>query len=408
MIVKKLDNGIRIAYENRKGDLTSFCIGFDAGANSEKEDEIGFAHAVEHMVFKGTRKRKEYEINKLCDDIFGFSNAMTNYPYVIYYGTTLSEDFEKAFDIYSDIVMNPVFPDEGFSEEKNIILSEFKEWKEDLGRFCEDELFKNAFKKRRIKNLIIGNEENIRDFQINKLKKFYGENYFPENCIISIVSSLSFDEAAGVVERYMGKFKNKNGRSSDYNLCMECNTPHEFVLRKQGTRESKIQFYFSIDGLTSREEKILRLFDEKFGKGTSSILYDEIRTRNGLAYDVSTKIMNEKGIKGYSITVGTLPENAYKAVKIINKKVSTIESYEDCFKKSDILRMIKMIDLKNSIRFERSCELCKYITENGIMFSSFETYKDQMNEMRDISWDDILKVLKKVFVNPSVQIILPF
>ncbi len=65
--------------------------------NVENKEEIGMAHALEHILFKGNEKLKEDEINEKLDDLFGFNNAMTNFPYVIYYGTTAKEDFEEGF-----------------------------------------------------------------------------------------------------------------------------------------------------------------------------------------------------------------------------------------------------------------------------------------------------------------------
>ncbi len=124
-------NGIKLLYKKAENNLTSFTIGFNAGANREENSELGIAHVVEHMLFKGTSSRTEYEINKLCDETFGFCNAMTNYPYVVYYGTTLDEDFEKGFEIYSDILLNPSFPLNGFKEEIEVICEELKEWKDD-------------------------------------------------------------------------------------------------------------------------------------------------------------------------------------------------------------------------------------------------------------------------------------
>lgn len=153
------NNGVQLYYVKREGNISSFCIGFNAGALVENKDNRGIAHAVEHMVFKGTKTRNEDEINKMLDRIFGFNNAMTNYPYAIYYGTTLSSDFNKGFQLYSDILINPTFPKEGFKEEIHVILEELKEWKDDAYQECEDELFYNAFKKRRIKDLIIGDKK---------------------------------------------------------------------------------------------------------------------------------------------------------------------------------------------------------------------------------------------------------
>ena len=157
-----LNNGIKLIYEFRTADITSFCIGFNAGALEEIDGfKLGIAHAVEHMVSKGTKTRNEKEINSLCDKIFGFENAMTNFPYVVYYGTSLSEDFKKGLELYSDIILNPVFPEVGFKEEMNIILEELKEWSDDIYQHCEDSLLYNAFSKKRIKNLIIGTEQRV-------------------------------------------------------------------------------------------------------------------------------------------------------------------------------------------------------------------------------------------------------
>ena len=126
-----LENGLTLIYQKREGELTSFCIGFNAGALIETKENYGVAHALEHMLFKATKTKSEFEINRLCDETFGFHNAMTNFPYAIYYGTTLSKDFNKGLNIYSDIIINPTFPRDGFKEEIRIILEELKEWKDD-------------------------------------------------------------------------------------------------------------------------------------------------------------------------------------------------------------------------------------------------------------------------------------
>ena len=162
-------NGLTLIYQPKEGELTSFCIGFNAGASIETKENYGTAHALEHMIFKATKSKSEFEINKLCDETFGFNNAMTNFPYAIYYGTTLSKDFNKGLNIYGDIILNPIFPMSGFKEEMNIILEELKEWKDDPYQYLEDSLFFNAFKERRIKNIIIGTEESIRKIKLEKI-----------------------------------------------------------------------------------------------------------------------------------------------------------------------------------------------------------------------------------------------
>lgn len=133
-----LENGVRFLYKYNEGEHTSFCIGIDAGANKEDENNIGVAHALEHILFKGTKNYTEDYINKKLDEIFAMNNAMTNFPYVIYYGVTANDDFKQGFDLYSDIILNPSFKEKGFEEEISIIKEESREWSEELEQHCED------------------------------------------------------------------------------------------------------------------------------------------------------------------------------------------------------------------------------------------------------------------------------
>lgn len=98
MVEYILKNNIKLVYKKTTSSLTSISISLGAGAAMDGK-KLGIAHATEHMVYKGTKNRSESEINRELSDIFGFQNAMTNYPYVIYYGTLLNDDF-KAGNIF--------------------------------------------------------------------------------------------------------------------------------------------------------------------------------------------------------------------------------------------------------------------------------------------------------------------
>ncbi|KEI01593.1 insulinase family protein [Clostridium botulinum] len=405
MIKYILENGVQLYYVKRQGHISSFCIGFNAGALVENKREIGIAHAVEHMVFKGTRTRSEDEINKMLDKIFGFNNAMTNYPYVIYYGTTLSSDFHKGFQLYSDIVMNPSFAKDGFEEEINVILEELKEWKDDPYQECEDELFFNAFNKRRIKELIIGNKESIENITLNDIKHFYNKHYTPENCVISVVSSLEFHEVLKIVNDNFGAWKNH------YKVKIEDiydkNVPGVFYKIRKDLNGAKIQYCFPIHNLSKEEIEALKIFNFKFGEGTSSILFDEIRTKNGMAYDISSSIKSEKGIKLFVITLGTSEDKVDKAMDLINKSICSIKSIKGMFNENNIKDIIKSINLKKELALEKSIELCKKITTNKIMFNSTD---DIFNEFMNDKFMDEKKIIDtacKVLKKPSIQILKP-
>ncbi|MBC2581599.1 pitrilysin family protein [Clostridium sp. DJ247] len=401
-----LRNGVKLIYEHRETEITSFCIGFNAGAQEEiRGFKLGVAHAVEHMIYKGTVNRSEMEINKLCDEIFGFQNAMTNFPYVVYYGTCLSQDFERGIELFSDILLNPRFPKNGFKEEMNIILQELKEWKDDIQQHCEDSLLYNAFNKIRIKDLIIGNERSIEHIKIKDIEEFYKTYYTPNNCVISVCSSLQFNEVLETINNYFECWETAFNpiKKEEY----EDNNEGIFVEKVPGITGAKIQYIFKIDSLDENEIKALTLFNEAFGDGTSSILFEQIRTNNGMAYEVRSSIKNERGIKLFTISMGTSSCNVEKAIQLVDKSIENIKNKKAYFNEDNIRQLGKRTNLKRQLKLEKSIQLCKELTTYELMYGSAEKVYNEVSNLELINEQDILKVLNKILKKPTVQVILP-
>jgi len=406
------ENGTKLLYKKAENNLTSFTIGFNAGANKEETEHLGIAHVVEHMLFKGTKSRTEYEINKVCDEIFGFCNAMTNYPYVVYYGTTLDEDFEKGFEIYSDILSNPSFPVKGFKEEIEVICEELKEWKDDLYQFCEDSMLYNGFENRRIKNLIIGTEESIRTITIKQIKKFYEQNYTSDNCVVSVISSMSIDSVCKTVKRYISNLNSEFVMDKEYikgakEYIYENNKPGTYFEYRDELQGAKIQYCFSIHDLNKREISSLKLFNLVFGEGTSSILFDEIRTKRGLVYDIGSFIKNETGIKLFTISLGTSYENVNKTIEIINNEIDKVKKLKDYFDEKCILKLCKSYKLRRMIALEKSIQTSMSLCVYEIMYSDSSVIFSEFEEMKDICGEEIMRVVNKVLVNATVQVLMP-
>lgn len=406
MIKEVLKNGLKVIYKYVPGNITSFCIGVDAGAIRENGFPLGTAHAVEHMVFKETVNKNEKEINELCDELFGFQNAMTNYPYVVYYGSLLNEDFQKGLELFSDIVLRPTFPEKGFKEEMNIIKQELIEWSEDLQQFCEDELFCNAFENRRIKNLIIGTHESISKITLDILKDFYNKYYVPSNMVVTLVTGLSKEEAISVVEKCFDDFKvQKNVDDLKNNYLYENNNAGIFVKIKEGISGAKIQYAYPINNLSLKELACLKVFNNYFGEGTSSILYDTIRTQNGLAYEIESSIKEEQGIKLFKISMGTSEENVEKALKLIDSSIEKIKQDAMAFDDKLIKKLIKNIELKRALRSEKSVQLAKDLACNEIMYGSNDIIYKITEILTGVTSEEISKVINKVLNFPTVQIV---
>ena len=399
-----LKNNIKLIYKKTTSNLTSISISIDAGACKEKH-LLGVAHATEHMVYKGTKNRTEEKINKDLSKVFGFQNAMTNFPYVIYYGTMLNEDFEIGTEIFSDIILNPIFPSEGFEEEMKVIIEELKEWDEDLEQFCEDKLFINSFKNRRIKYPIIGKADHLMKIKLEDIKGFYKENYLPYKTSIAVVSSLEFENVKNIIEKYFEAWENSECEEINEKIIYDKDYFGVYKDKREGSNSCKVQIIFPIDKLNHDEIKALRIFNEYFGEGVNSLLFDTLRTKNGLVYDILTKISYEKYIKLYKITYNTSKENLEKTLELINKCVERIDEFKKVTNDEDIRNYIKAMKLRRWFREEQNIILAKELSTYNTMFGDYKVYSEEFNNLINIDKKYILNVVKKVFKDKSIEII---
>ena len=401
-----LDNGLKFIYEKGTSMLTSISIALEAGASAEcmLSEKLGVAHATEHMVFKGTKTRTEANINETLSKLFGFHNAMTNYPYVIYYGTLLGEDLDEGIEIFSDILINPIFPIEGFNEEMDSIKEELNEWDEELDQYCEDKLFIHSFKENRLKYPIIGTHEDLNRISLEDIKTFYESFYTPENTTIAIVSSLEFEEIKYFVEKYFNNWVGKKIYVSESDELPMC-TLNKTI--KDGINIARVEAIFSLANISEYDIKCLNIFNEFFGEGVNSILFNELRTKRGLVYDVITSICNEKHIRLYKITFNTSPEKVFEAINILKKCYSDIDSYKPVLTDEKINELTKSSKLKMYFKEEQGIRKANNMSTYNVMYDGNEVYKTLFYGLDNLNNEIILSSVKKVLKNPSIQIISP-
>lgn len=397
-----LDNGLKLIYRKGNSSLTSISISVDAGAGTE-EDLYGVAHAAEHMVYKGTYSRSEGDINKELSDIFGFQNAMTNYPYVIYYGTLLKEDFSKGLELFSDIILNPKFSKLGFKEEMDVIKEELKEWDDDLEQFTEDRLFYNNFNDRRIKFPIIGRMEDLEKITLDNIKDFYSKRYIPKNISVAVVTELDFEDVKKYIIKFFGDFK----REGNKNKKISYETFKEGIYEgsREGGNSSRIMRIYPIHELSNDEIKVLRIINVLFGEGVNSILYTKLRTERGLVYDVLPFIGHENYIKLYKIGLNTSKEKIKEALEVLDLCIESLEKELKNISEEKLSRTIKSFKLKRLFREEQSIVLAKELSTYDTMFGDYKVYDYEFDNLDEITKEDLLNVFYKVFNKSSTEII---
>ncbi|HCW04664.1 MAG TPA: hypothetical protein DGK91_09145 [Clostridium sp.] len=166
---------------------------------------------------------------------------------------------------------------------------------------------------------------------------------------------------------------------------------------------AKIHYIYPLDNLSRKELLALKYINTIFGEGTSSILYDEIRTEMALAYEVFSHIKYERGIQLLSINISSSKKNIQEVIKGVETSINKLKNYT-WMKKNTIKDIKKRLILKEGLAFEKSIELCKRLTVDQLMFNDY-TYLLESYHNFNISKEDIRITIDKVFKNPTIQIL---
>lgn len=397
-----LDNGLKFLYIKSNNELTSIAISLDGGAARDGET-LGVAHVTEHMVYKGTENRSEEEINVELSSIFGFQNAMTNYPYVVFYGTLLNEDLNKGLELFSDILLAPVFTEDGFKEEMEIIKQELNEWDEELEQYVEDKLYLNCMENRRLKYPIIGTKESLDKITIDDTIDFFNNFYCANNATITIVSNLEFESVRDMVEEWFGHWRSEVITENKVDIIEP--KIGKFIEEKEDISSAKVQIIFPINKLNHWEIKALKVFNQYFGEGVNSVLFDNLRTKHNLVYDVLTRVSNEQHIKVYKINYSTSQENINKSLEIVDNLISCVEKLRDKLQNKDKDTLIKSLRLKRLFADEQTVRLAMQIATYDTMFGDGMLYFDETEDLNKMPISFIIDTAVKILKKKSVQIV---
>ena len=175
--------------------------------------------------------------------------------------------------------------------------------------------------------------------------------------------------------------------------------------KRDGIKTCKVEIVCPIDSLNEKEMKALRIFNQYFGEGVNSILYDTLRTKNGLVYDVITKIAHENYIKLYKITFSTAKENVNKSISLVKECIEKLDLLEQHLDKKQIEQLIKNFKLKRLFREEQSIVLAKELATYDCMFGDYKIYINEVNELDVLTNEMIFEVGKRALKNLTIQII---
>ena len=171
----------------------SIGIWIKAGGRHERVEQNGIAHFLEHMAFKGTKRRSSLQIAETIEDVGGYINAYTSKEMTAYYARILCDDVNLALDVISDIVLNPIFNPSDIEVERGVILSEIGQALDTPDDIIFDWLQEVSYPDQPLGRSILGPVERVSNFKKQDLSRFVKENYSPDNMILAAAGSVNHE-----------------------------------------------------------------------------------------------------------------------------------------------------------------------------------------------------------------------
>ena len=280
--ISSLPNGLRVVTRLMPG-LHSAAIGVwvSAGGRDERVEQNGIAHFLEHMAFKGTARRSAVQIAEAIEDVGGFINAYTSRDVTAYYARVLQSDVDLAFDVISDIVLNPVFDPREIEVERGVILQEIGQALDTPDDVIFDWLQEAAYPDQAIGRTILGPAERVSGFSRADLSGFVAEHYGPGQIIVAAAGAVDHERILRLAEIAFGHLTPRQSAQRDPARWQGAEARHV-----KGLEQAHFALALEGPGYRSDDFYAAQIFSNALGGGMSSRLFQKIREERGLCYTI--------------------------------------------------------------------------------------------------------------------------
>ncbi|MFZ0847470.1 MAG: pitrilysin family protein [Pseudolabrys sp.] len=317
--VTRLSSGLSVVTD-RMPHLESATLGVWVGSGSrdEKPDEHGISHLLEHMAFKGTKRRTARQIAETIEAVGGDLNAMTSAESTAYYARVLKADVPLALDVLSDILSESTFDETELKREQNVIVQEIGAAEDDPDGLVFDHLQEVAFPKQPIGRSILGTPDTVRSFNPERIQAYLTRNYRAPDMLVAAAGAV---EHKAIVEEAEKRFASFKGPAA----------PMPEPARYGGgtkveTRDlEQVHIALALQGLPVTDDQLfsLQVFTNVLGGGMSSRLFQEVREKRGLCYTIQAFHMPYADTGMFGLYAGTDEKDAPELMRVVIDQITT-------------------------------------------------------------------------------------
>jgi predicted Zn-dependent peptidase len=399
-----LDNGLTILTESIE-HLRSISLGvwLRKGSRDESPKDAGIYHFIEHMVFKGTKKRSTYEIARIMDSIGGFNDAFTSKENTCFYAKILDEHLPIIFDIFSDILLYPTFDREDLERERKVVHEEFKMVEDNPSDLVHEIFLENFWAAHPLGRPILGTLNSVNALTSETLRERFLESYIPPNILISAAGNISHEKLMDAVQSYFTFPAVK-----DAHIITNQPPPEPRPMTLLRSKKDLEQAHLCIGAMGHSSDHPDRyaagVMNVILGGSMSSRLFQKIREEMALCYTVFSSMSSFQDAGYVSVYAGTSPDMTQTAAELIIKECKLLAkeavSNEELENAKNHLKGSLILSLESSSNRMFS------LARNEMIFGRQISTEEMLDEISKVTRDDVLRVSQDLFLHSNYGIVV--
>ena len=425
--VFQFNNGLRALFVPCEAESVAVGLFIASGSRHETAKTSGISHFIEHMLFKGTPTRKPIDITRAIEGRGGNFNACTGEEATCYYAHLPCEYLAEAVDILSDMYLRATIPADEFAREKQVIVEEIRMYADEPDSVAMENLQRALFPKSQLGAPVAGTPESLRPMKPADLKRYVKSHYLPSNTVAVIVGNFDEAKALKLVGNAMAGCgllipRASASREAVATGVQRCGVPGMSrpaednplsappvarVSVSKDIAQAQLALGYRTFGIRDGRKYAATVMDAILGRGMSSRLFQEVREKRGLSYDISSRMQFFQDAGMFTITAGLDPAKAKDALATIDRVLGRI-----CEKPVSATELKRTKDfLVGNFRLSHEKVISKlfFYGQTMLSFGRLVTPQEQVEGIRAVTAADVRAVAQAILTpaNRSVSWVVP-
>lgn len=400
--IHTLPNGLRIIHEPSASKVAYCGFAIDAGTRDEAENEQGMAHFVEHLIFKGTRRRKAWHILNRMENVGGDLNAYTNKEETVVYAAFLPGHFDRAAELLADIVFHSTFPQNEIEKETEVIIDEIQSYEDTPSELIFDDFEDMIFRNHPLGRNILGRPEQLKTFRSEHAAAFTSRFYQPSNMVFFILGNFDFRKIVRRIEKLTADVPSMAVESK--RVPPPLYVPERLVVAKE-THQAHVMI--GSRGYNAYDDKRTALYllnNILGGPGMNSRLNVALRERRGLVYSVESNLTSYTDTGAFCIYFGTDPDDVDTCLRLTYKELKRMRDVK--MTSSQLAAATKQLIGQIGVASDNNENNALGMAKTFLHYNKYESSESVFRRIEALTPEDLLEVANEMFAEEYLSTLI--